>query len=402
MVSYSASIRVRPRKDQTIAFDVRYRLEGRSKTVSFENARAAERWAAIVRRIGPEEAIGLLRERDSAGGPTLDTWAEKYIRGLSGVEGKTLDHYRLYMRVSISPTLGALPVDSISPQRIAEWINEQATRYAAKTIKNRHGFLSAMLQSAVEEGLIDRNPCSRSRLPESEQREMVFLSPDEYGALLDFIPARYRTLVQLLAATGMRFGEVTALRPSDFDWHSGTVRVSRAWKSSTDRGWYIGAPKTRRSRRTISLPTTLLPELRAVAAAGSEWMFTNRSGDPIRQGRFWDDVWAPARRLVNGQPAYESTPRSGGIWDVTPSSTPIGKWPRVHDLRHTHASWLIADGIPLPTIQRRLGHESITTTIDRYGHLSPDMIQQPAASMDRLLPVAGAVRSVSSFVAVSN
>jgi integrase len=400
MDAYGATIRIRTRKDLTHAFDVRYRLDGRSRTAVFNDARNAERWAAIVRRIGPAEALTLLKERDSAGGPTLEDWAERYIRGLSGVEGKTTDHYRLYMRVSIGPALGALPVDAITPQRIAEWINDQATKYAAKTIKNRHGFLSAMLQAAVEEGLIDRNPCGKSRLPESEQREMVFLSPDEYRTLLEYVPERHRAMVQLLAATGMRFGEVTALKPSDFDWHAGTVRVARAWKSSTGRGWYIGPPKTRRSRRTISLPQTLLPELRTIAAARSEWMFTNAAGGPIRQQRFWDDVWAPARRLANGQPAFDSRPRTGGTWDVVPAAAPIGKWPRVHDLRHTHASWMIADGIPLPTIQRRLGHESITTTIDRYGHLSPDMIQQPAAAMDRLLRAA--VRSPSDALRLSN
>ncbi|MBW4043335.1 MAG: site-specific integrase [Acidobacteria bacterium] len=385
MAGFAASIRVRSRADGTHAFDVRYRLEGRSRTMSFTEARAAERWAAIVRRIGAPSALELLRDRDSAAGTTVDEWAERYLRTLSGVEGATVDHYRSYLAVSISPTLGALPLDSLGRAHIAEWINDQAERYAAKTVKNRHGFLSAMLQGAVNEGLLDRNPCTGSRLPESEQREMVFLSPDEYRTLLSFVPEYYAPLVQLLAATGMRFGEVTALRPADFDWHAGTVRIARAWKRSQAKGWYVGAPKTRRSRRTISLPTSLLPQLREQTRRGEEWAFVNQRGGPIRQPTFWDSPWHPARRLANGLPAFTGKPLAGRDWDREPAETPIGKWPRIHDLRHSHVSWLISDGISLPVIQRRLGHESIQTTVDRYGHLSPDMLTQPAEAMDRLL-----------------
>jgi integrase len=383
---YSASIRARERKNGTVAYDVRYRLDGSSRTLSFTTHQSAREWATMVRQIGPAEAIKVLQTTDHRGGkPTVDDWAETYISGLSGIEGKTTDHYRLYMKISISPTLGVLPIDAITPANIAQWINEQATRYAAKTIKNRHGFLSAMFQAAVDDGLIDRNPCAKSRLPESEQGEMVFLSPDEYRTLLTYIPSKHRLLVQLIAATGMRWGEVSALKPTDFDFKARTVRVARAWKHSTDRGWYVGAPKTKRSRRTISLPSSLIPELRDQARFAGEWMFTNRDGQPWRHTKFYEDYWKPAVRLANGQPAWPSQPRKDGPWDVEPAAEPIGKWPGIHSLRHSHASWLIADGIDMVTIQRRLGHESIHTTTAIYTHLSPDMLLRPAESMERML-----------------
>lgn len=382
--SRASSIRPRQRRDGTVAFDVRYRLDGRSKTLSFETRKAAERWAGIVRAIGPAEALKLVATTDGGDTVTVDQWADTYIRSLSGVEGKTLDHYRLYMRVSISPSLGSLPLDAVTPQRIAEWINGQATRYASKTIKNRHGFLSAMFQAAVDEGLIDRNPCGRSRLPESEHREMVFLSYPEYRLLLEYIPAKHRPMVELIAGTGLRWGEVSALKPADFDWAAGTVRISRSWKSSTDRGWYIGPPKTRKSKRTIALPGNLIDPLRKQAALGHEFVFVNRDGAPIRQQKFWEDVWNPARRMANGLPAFDRAAAKGGPWDRDPADPPLGKWPRIHDLRHSHAAWLIADGVPLPVIQARLGHESIQTTVDVYGHLSPDMLRRPVDTLDRL------------------
>lgn len=381
-----ASLRARSRKDGTVAFDVRYRLDGAQRTLSFENRQAAERWAGIVRAIGPAEALNLLTvPAEGSGNVTVDEWADRYIRSLSGVEGKTLDHYRLYMRISISPFLGPLPLGAVTPARVAEWINGQAERYAAKTIKNRHGFLSAMFQAAVDERLIDRNPCARSRLPSSEEQEQVFLTLEEYQLLEQRLPPRQRLLVQLIAATGMRWGEVSALKPADFDWSRRTVRVARAFKTSQARGMYIGAPKTRMSRRTISLPDDIVPLLRAHAKQAGEWMFTTRTGEPYQYKHFHGRYWKPAVRLANGLPAFDTVPRAGSWWQQEPAAEPLGKWPGLHSLRHSHGSWLLADGIDLMTIQRRLGHESITTTTSIYLHMQPDMLQRPADAINRML-----------------
>lgn len=388
---YSASIRARPRKDGTVAFDVRYRHEGASRTLSFDDDRSATKWASILRQVGPDEALRILN-LDVTGTPTVSEYAERFIASKSGVEGKTLDHYRHFMKTSIGPAMGDLPLDALTADTIAGWVRAQADQgLSAKTIKNRHSFLSSMLQYATQAGVINRNPARGVRMPASEREEMVFLSPNEFTELLTYIPEPSQPLVLLLASTGLRWGEATALRWSDFDLDHGTVRVSRAWKSSLDKGWYLGAPKTERSRRTVSLPRELIPTLRGMAGPTTELVFKNRYGNPIRQQNFYEAVWSPARRLANGLPAYDNrkgrewTPRASGVWDRPPSEHPIGKMPRVHDLRHTHASWLIARGVPLPVIQRRLGHESITTTVDRYGHLAPDMLALAAdATADAL------------------
>lgn len=396
----AASVSPRARTNGTAAYDVRYRDAGKSRRMSFDTQRAAEKWANVVRAIGPIEALAMLNIATLDTTPTVDEYAPRYISSKSGVEGKTLDHYRMFMRLHISPTMGSLPIDAISADLIAGWINAQTIAgAAAKSIKNRHGFLSAMFQSAVEDGLITKNPCARSRLPETEELEMVFLSPDEFTTLLGYVPVKYQPFVLLLATTGLRWGEATALRPGDFDLDKRTVRISRAWKSSIDRGNYIGPPKTRRSKRTVSIPEDLCALIAPLLEQGHEYVFTNSQGNPMRQQKFWEAVWVPARRLANGLPAFDNsrndparpwTARTNGIWDNRkPAAKPLGKVPRIHDLRHSHASWLIAAGIPLPTIQRRLGHESITTTIDRYGHLSPDMQDAPADVMGTML--AGAM-----------
>src|SRR5690606_36535645 len=133
---------------------------------------------------------------------------------------------------------------------IAGWINTQhEAGVASKTIKNRHGFLSAMFQSAVDADrpLLERNPCRRSRIPETESEEMMFLSANEFTTLLGYIPPKYQTIVYLRASTSLRCGEATALRPGDIDLDARLLRVSRAWKSSKAKGWYIGPPKTKKS-----------------------------------------------------------------------------------------------------------------------------------------------------------
>ena len=403
----SASVRRRYLSDNTEVFDVRWREGGKSKTKGgFPSEKQANAWAELLRRRGPEEAIRALNEPGSNHDtPTVNKYAETYIASKSGVEPKTLEHYRMYMRESISAAIGDLPITMVTADHVAAWVNKQAQEprvlkngktagpYSAKTIKNRHGFLSAMFQHAQDRGVIPRNPCAGTRMPNTERQEMTFLSPDEFTTLLEYIPERHKPLVQTLGATGMRWGEVTALRHSDFDLDAQTVRISRAWKSSAERGWYVGAPKTKRSKRTISLPDGIIPVLRDVVRTGSEYVFLNKSGQPIRQQNFYEAVWNPARRLANGLPAYDATrkgkswegPRTGGVWDREPAEAPIGKMPRIHDLRHSHASWLISRGAPMTLIQRRMGHESIQTTSDTYGHLSPEDMIVAARMVDQAM-----------------
>ena len=406
MTSYGASIRLRPRADGTVAADVRYRLDGKSASTSFDDAQAAHNWAGIVRSVGPAAALEYLQVTSKPGTPTVAEYAEQYIAAKSGVEGKTTEHYRAYMRNHIDKTLGHLPLDAVSPAAIAGWVNAKtATGYAGKTLANWHGFLYAMFESAVDAKIIGSNPCSKTRMPTTERDDMVFLTPDEFTFLLGYIPQKYQTAVLTLASTGMRWGEMTALKAADFDLDSQwpTVRITRAWKSSQAKGYYIGPPKTKKSRRTVHLPENLVPMIRELIEEGHEYVFTNSRGNPMRQAQFWQWVWSPARRLANGQPAFLKargkdpdapwTPRSKGEWaDRQPASKPLGKWPRVHDLRHAYASWQLADGVGIDAVSKALGHESIQTTVNVYGHIAEARMAHAATRIG--LTLAGAMPQV--------
>ena len=382
---------------------MRFRLDGKSGSKTFVASGPAEKWAKIVRAIGPAEALKLIKAETGADSPTVSEHADKYIAGKSGVEGKTTEHYKMYMRLHIAPQLGDLPIDAVSAEMVAGWINAQAEdEVAPKTIKNRHGFLYSMFQSAVDADpqLITRNPCAKSKMPASTSKEMVFLTVPEFFQLLDFIPVRFQPLVLTLAQTGIRWGEATALRPADIDLGRQTLRVAQAWKSSAAKGWYIGPPKTPKSRRTIDIDADLVEVLRPLVEAGGDYIFTNTRGSAIRQANFWSRVWDPARRLSNGLPPFETskadkalpfTAMPGRTWDREPSKVPLGKVPRIHDLRHSNASWLLEQGVGIDVVQQMLGHEKITTTVDLYGHISNERSKAAAASIGQVLrkpPVA--------------
>ena len=184
---------------------------------------------------------------------------------------------------------------------------------------------------------------------------MLFLTREQFGLLLDSVTERWRPLVKFLVASGCRWGEAVALQPADVDVEAETVRVRRAWKYSTTKGYWIGPPKTAKSLRTIDVPVAVLAELNL----SGEWVFTNRDGGPVRAQGFYNRVWSKARERA--WPAVDADGRS--------VDSALVLRPRVHDLRHTCASWMVQAGVSLPVIQAHLGHESIKTTIDRYSHL---------------------------------
>ncbi|QFG08432.1 tyrosine integrase [Mycobacterium phage Guanica15] len=356
-----ASLRSGSRKDGSTYTQVRYRLKGKETSTSFDDPAHAVEFKRMVDQLGAAKALEVLETTDAAARHyTLADWLDHYLDHKSGVEKSTIYDYRKMVERDIKPTLGAIPIAALTPEDISTWVKSLAARgLSGKTIANKHGFLSSALNVAAAKGHIAGNPAIGGagivEVPRTERREMVFLSREQYAKLHDNITLPWQPLVEFLVASGARWGEVTALRPSDVNRDDCTVRISRAWKRTYERGGYaIGAPKTERSRRLINVDASVLDKL----DYSHEYLFTNRSGGPIRHNGFHDRVWQPALK------------RAG--LDVKP---------RVHDLRHTCASWLIAAGVPLPAIQQHLGHESIKVTVDRYGHLDRSSGQAVAAAI---------------------
>lgn len=381
------------RKDGSEVWRVRFRLTPGSNPVSdtFPTYEEADQYARIVNTAGGQAARHARQIADSGGIRSIDTALEDYLAHAgTSAQTSTLEKYRRDWRLRIEPTFKGWPVQAISRPAVEAWIvtlrdteTQQSQRLRArdpsrqpdylspKTIAVAHGLLSAVLKHEVLSGHLDTNPAFGVKLPgRRKKREPVFLSQSDYAAIAGVIDPKWEDLLHLLAGTGMRWGEATALRPEDFDLDGPVpvVRISDAWKrGATGGAWIIGAPKTQAGHRTVSLTQPVVAALaeRLQRTPPGALLFEGPNGGRLQGEWFRERVWGPAVE-----------------------ASKIGRNPRIHDLRHSHASWLIAEGVPLTYIQRRLGHESIKTTSDTYGHLAPDAWAATAAATERAMTLA--------------
>ncbi len=362
----------------SISWRVQFRINGSATQESFETEQAARSFARLVDQVGGEAARAVRDARDSndAGAPTLREFTEKYLDPksglLTGIEYGTRVGYEAIARRSFLQVLGDMPIDAITKAQVGQWIEWQEGQksgrtkgadISAKTVRNYHALLSNIFKSAVDLKLRSDNPAHKTRMSRGIAREAVFLSVAEYRALHDEIPTYYQPLVAFLVGSQARWSEATALQGADLirDTEPPTVRIFKAWKKNPGGSPVLSVPKTERGRRTVSIWPALVDLIGYHEP--TELLFRGRnSGNQIWYGSFNTRIWKPA------------VARAG-----------LEREPNIHDLRHTGASWLIADGTPLPAIQARLGHESITTTINTYGHLQPESHTRMANTLSGIL-----------------
>ncbi len=356
-----ASIRARRRADGTAAYAVLYTINGSQTSVTFDTEHSATEFRDTVNTLGAKRAMAAfgitptVRAAKNVSGLTVAEWVARYIASRSGVAKSTLYDYEMYLRNDIKPGIGAIPLELLTHADVADWVKSMDGA-AGKTIANKHGLLSAALNEAVRDELIPTNPAAGTRLPRTERAEMVFLTRTEFAQLQQGFTEYWRPLVEFMALSGARFGEISALKPSDVNRENSTVRIARARKRTYEKGamYEVGPTKTKRSERVINVTKAALDKL----DYSGEWLFTNTRGGPLQLAGWRANVW------------YPSVQRAIDLG--------LAKRPRIHDMRHTCASWMIARGIPLPVIQQHLGHESISTTVNLYGHL--DRSQAAAAA----------------------
>jgi integrase len=364
-----SSIERRTNSDGTESVRVRFRYQGRNKAETFDTEDGAVSWQAILEAVGPERALALLdAPREHAVPRTVAQQVENHIAHLTGVTEGTRAKYRRIAHARLDPVFGRVLLGDLTRAHVSAWMNAQTG--APKTIRNAHSILSGALSAAVRDGLIPANPAKGVRTPrrDAEAGEHTYLTHGDVAVLLRLIPDHWRPFVVFLVGTGVRFSEATALTVEALDLETGSARIHQAWKDTSGVGVELGPPKTAKSRRTIGLPPELVGMLRIHVAGRkrTDWLFPNvRDGNPIRNAGFHKTVWQKT------MPEFERV---------------TGKRPRIHDLRHTYASWAIRAGIPLPVIQRQLGHESIQTTVDTYGHLVRSDLDALAVTIGKGLP----------------
>lgn len=360
-------------RDGTVSWFVRFRLDGRQTSETFPTKALAEAFILQLRANGPKAAVHERAKRDSASGayvPTLREWYATVMDTLkTGItEGTRADYDKIAGRVML-PMLGSLPLDAIDRATDAAFIkrlestprlnnrgNPSGGFLSPKTIRQHHGLLSDLLNMAVTEQVIQTNPCRGARLPrmgEQDADDARFLTHPEWLAIYDALPEDKRALPFFLVGTGLRWSEATALQVRHVNLDIGTVRVVQAWKKPKKGGTrQLGPPKSPKSRRTVMLAAQVVEALRPLVEGQppEQWVFRASRGGTIWGSSYHYRVWAPACAKAQVDPR-----------------------PRLHDLRHTHASWLIEQGATLEQVQDQLGHESILTTRKVYGSLQPAM-----------------------------
>ena len=379
-----ASVVTRRHKNGDITYKVQFRLGGRRgapwQSETFVDHRAALKFVSLVDANGqrwPEgwvKGVGfatVVEDVEPAPEHPLLEFGTAYVRRLTNTGPDTQTRY-VQQLTSLNGWLAEIKrttptVENVTSDDDRDWIVARRKVGASpKTIANYHGLLSAVFKSGVEKDLIRRNPCEGVKLPPidddtEDDDDKVFLTEKEFAVLRLCMDEADRDFLTVAVGTGLRWGELTAIKVKDLSLDSvpATLTVRRAWKKN-GRGefaleqhgrFYLGKPKTRESRRRITLAPRVVAALRrAVVDKGADdLVFGAPRGGRLDQGNWYESRW---------QAAIKKARKKG-----------LAKTPRFHDLRHTHAAWLISANVPLPVIQKRLGHKSIQITVDVYGGL---------------------------------
>lgn len=363
-----ASIRQRPNGTHSVLW--RDPKAHKQRSLTFPTRSAAIQFQTVLEANGHSliEATEAQR-RLTTTAPTVSALVRQHITTNPSTSERTRMDYLGQAARHIDPHLGHITANRLNRQDIKGWLTALASSSLAdKTIANIHGLLSAALNTALEDGLIEINPCRGMRLPRRSDHQSVqpvFLTPQQWQTLLARIHPHYKPFFAMLAATGARFSEITALTVADVDLtETPAIRINKSRRRNAAGKFFVGPTKTKRSMRTVSLPKNVIAQLRPLLQekGPSDNIFTAVQGGPIQNHTIHNRIWKPA--IISAQ---------------------IGATPRIHDIRHSHASWLINAGVELLTIQRRLGHESIVTTMNTYGHLSELQKSAAAEAIDQML-----------------
>lgn len=343
----------------------------------FDTKREAEKWltsqkGAVQRgeHIDPKDNQRLFEQ-------VAEAWKATWL----DLEPKTRVGYQAILNRHVLPRWSGVRIGALSPEAIQDWINDLANRRQPNTVRRIYSVLRAVLKVAVERRYLLANPCDAVRLPRSPAAtvdQRIILSADEVAAVAEAITPGYRLLIYTAGYTGLRAGELGALRRRDVDLLHGTLNVERALKDVSGR-LIFGSTKTAKVRR-VGMPKFLVgmfsEHLAALGGGPDALVFTGAAGGPLRHGNFYRRCFKPAVRAA-------LPPEKHGL--------------RFHDLRHTCASLLIAAGAHPKAIQEHLGHKDIQTTFNVYGHLLPSAQKALAAALENVFngEQADNVRSLS-------
>lgn len=327
-----------------------------------------EKLKALKNTITPDTPIKL--KADMPFGEWLDYWYETYCK--PNARPATQRTYEGYIRLYLHPRLGSIPLNKVTTsdiQQMCTWMMTEArvdqksgdSGLSDSQVINCYSLCDRVLEKAMAEKLIVRNPAKGCKLPPNRPNEMKVLSrEDMQKVLIQAKEENYYELFLLEFATGLRLGELMALRWDDVNLVTGELRINKQVNLVGSK-LVISEPKTKAAVRTLILP----PSVRKVLAeyktrVNSRWLFPSPKKDdlPIIPS-------AVSRRL-------HTLLEHAGCEQV-----------RFHDLRHTFATNALAHGMDIKTLSTILGHVSSATTLNTYSHVTDEMRQRAAVKIDQ-------------------
>jgi len=348
-------------------------------TPTLDDRAGAERIKEIIEEQGYKIALQILDAQTTSDELTLRQWFKRHlaIKAIQVTDG-TIAEYEREAERTWMPMLGDFPLDTITKDMVIDWVawqkdqpterSQRARKKAMdaglkgkhlppietvkpKTVRNAHSLLSSVLATAVENDHIPKNVAYGVPLPKDGiENEKEIFTRDEWDRFYAQMTPHYQDFTAVLLATGTRISELAALRARDVNVKQRTIVIAQSWEKGRNKK-VLGTPKSRRSRRHIMLPDWAV-EICARNAAGKapeDLVFTSPQGKRVNDNNYRERHWNPALE------------RAGITKHVTP-----------HSARHTFASWALMAGVPPQVVQHRLGHESLATTSEVYGHLLLD------------------------------
>lgn len=341
---------------------------------------------------------------------TLRDWSEEWLRKVVAPDASpvTVHNYRHLLDSRILPALGGYALRDLTPAILTDWLltvraaprkstrlpEDQLARPRGKgerlappsrrdkplsvnTVLHYYTCMVAMLSAAVRMGYLDHNPMERVQRPKLRAKKLRALTREDAVELirrLDDAPTPGCRLAVLLALLcGLRLGEVCALQYDDVDWDRGTISVSKALKYTPDGGTFVAGPKSAAGDRTVTLPPSMLRILR-----DAMW-------DDVAEATDWPELWQGDRWIVHGKHGRRLHHDTPSKWFRDFADAHGYEGVRFHDLRHAHASILVADGIDVAAIASRMGHGDPGITLRTYTHAMPARDQAAAQTLDALL-----------------
>jgi integrase len=348
-----------------------------------------QKWHTVrgTRRDADRELARILRELDTGTytepskmtvGGYLERWLGTYAA--PNVAPKTLERYAEIIHAHLIPAFGHVSLQGLQPLHIQEYYSEALRSgrrdgkggLSARTVLHHHRVLRESLRQAVKWQLAVRNVADAVEPPRPTRKEMHVLSNEQTARLIhETTSTRFRIPVLLAVTTGMRRGEILALRWQDVDFANQTLAVRQSLEQ-TKSGLDFKQPKTSKSRRTISMPTLLSAALRRHRA--------DQAKIRLLLGPSFNERGLVCTK-ADGKPIVPSELTRAFSRLVKTVCAP-NKSIRFHDLRHGHATQLLREGVHPKVVSERLGHSTISITMDVYSHVLPGMQEEAARKLD--------------------